>query len=439
MALAIGGAVGLYLFLAWLLGVSPHLGGSVQPALPAADQQKLLADLVKIALGLAAGIGAAFALVVGYRRARTDEAGSHRDDRRLFSSRYQDAADLIGSDKAAVRLAGIYAMARLADDWVEQRQQCIDVLCAYLRLPYEPDPDTGDLGEREVRYSVIALISGHLQPSAEPSWRGRLFDFNGAVFDGGDFRGAQFAGGLVIFSGAEFTGGLVDFSDARFTRGKVEFRGARFTGATVSFHGARITGGMVDFAGARFTRGTAHFDRAQLTGGTLNFSGAKFTGATVQFRGAEFAGCEVWFDNAVLTAGTLAFQRARFTPDPEFPWNVLAFADMRFTGGTVDFRRAEFAGGSVDFPNAKFTGSSVDFRQAAFTGGVVDFGRGSSPRDDFRGAEFAGGTMDFDEVVLYDGGVDFSDTTPGPDSATRLLNLPAASDPHLTLPSWLAS
>jgi hypothetical protein len=74
-------------------------------------------------------VGAAFALVIGYRRARVEEAGAHRDDRRLFSTRYQDAADLIGHDQAAVRLAGIYAMARLADDWVEQRQQCIDVLC----------------------------------------------------------------------------------------------------------------------------------------------------------------------------------------------------------------------------------------------------------------------------------------------------------------------
>jgi uncharacterized protein YjbI with pentapeptide repeats len=434
VALAIGGAVGLYLFLAWLLGVSPHLSGSVQPALPAADQQKLLADLVKIALGLAAGIGAAFALVVGYRRARTDEAGSHRDDRRLFSSRYQDAADLIGSDKAAVRLAGIYAMARLADDWVEQRQQCIDVLCAYLRLPYDPDPDTGDLGEREVRFSVIALISSRLQPSAEPSWRGRAFDFNGAVFDGGDFRGAQFAGGLVIFSGAEFTGGLVDFSDARFTRGKVEFRGARFTGGTVSFHGARFTGGMVDFAGAKFTHGTINFDRTKLAGGTMNFSDAKFTGATVQYRGAEFAGCDVLFLDAELTGGTLSFHRARFNGDRLFLWSSLAFVAMKFTGGTVDFRHAEFAGGSVDFRGAKISGSAVDFRHAKFTGGFVDFGEGGG----FSGAELAGGTIDFDQVDLFDGGIGLSETTPGPNSATRLLNLPTASD-ALSLPSWLAS
>ena len=30
-------------------------------------------------------------------------------------------------------------MAGLADDWPENRQTCVDVLCGYLRMPYEPD------------------------------------------------------------------------------------------------------------------------------------------------------------------------------------------------------------------------------------------------------------------------------------------------------------
>ena len=31
-------------------------------------------------------------------------------------------------------------MAGLADDWPDHRQMCVDVLCAYLRMPYEPEP-----------------------------------------------------------------------------------------------------------------------------------------------------------------------------------------------------------------------------------------------------------------------------------------------------------
>ena len=46
-----------------------------------------------------------------------------------LAKRYQEAATQLGHDKAAVRLAGVYAMGRLADDWPEERQTCVDVLC----------------------------------------------------------------------------------------------------------------------------------------------------------------------------------------------------------------------------------------------------------------------------------------------------------------------
>src|SRR5271170_7855916 len=60
---------------------------------------------------------------------------------RTLNERFATAAGQLGDDKPpAVRLAGVYSMAGLADDWEENRQTCIDVLCAYLRLPYDPDP-----------------------------------------------------------------------------------------------------------------------------------------------------------------------------------------------------------------------------------------------------------------------------------------------------------
>src|SRR5215472_10073934 len=60
---------------------------------------------------------------------------------RTLNERFATAASQLGSDKPpAVQLAGVYAMAGLADDWQENRQTCVDVLCAYLRMPYEPDP-----------------------------------------------------------------------------------------------------------------------------------------------------------------------------------------------------------------------------------------------------------------------------------------------------------
>jgi hypothetical protein len=63
---------------------------------------------------------------------------------KTWNERFATAAEQLGSDKpAAVRLAGVYGMAGLADDWEANRQTCVDVLCAYLRLPYEPDPGKG--------------------------------------------------------------------------------------------------------------------------------------------------------------------------------------------------------------------------------------------------------------------------------------------------------
>jgi hypothetical protein len=107
-------------------------------------------------------------------------------------------------------------MAGLADDWEEKRQTCVDVLCAYLRMPYEsdPGPDASDQqrlafeAAREVRHTVIRVITAHLQEQAAVSWQGLNFDFTGVVFDGGDFAGAQFSGGTVWFRSARFSGGV---------------------------------------------------------------------------------------------------------------------------------------------------------------------------------------------------------------------------------------
>src|ERR1700691_5090944 len=91
---------------------------------------------------------------------------------RDLNERFATAAEQLGDDKPpAVRLAGVYAMAGLADDWEANRQTCVDVLCAYLRMPYEPDPGKDSPAPeqlafqaiREVRHTVIRVITAHLK------------------------------------------------------------------------------------------------------------------------------------------------------------------------------------------------------------------------------------------------------------------------------------
>ena len=92
---------------------------------------------------------------------------------RTFNERFATAAAQVGSDKPpAVRLAGVYAMAGLADDWEENRQTCVDVLCGYIRMPYSPEPgkdapEPERVSFRADRESLPDRHQGHHRTSQE--------------------------------------------------------------------------------------------------------------------------------------------------------------------------------------------------------------------------------------------------------------------------------
>ncbi|MEV5676525.1 pentapeptide repeat-containing protein [Streptomyces sp. NPDC052179] len=229
---------------------------------------KTLFDLVKLSFGVVAGAGALVALVVAYRRQCVDEAGAHREATRLHTERFSQAVDKLGSDSPAVRLGGVHALAGLADDAPDNnlRQTCIDVLCAYLQLPYTPDPGNDPthqdehhhyLALRKVRHTILRLISDHYQRPREThrSWQGCDFDLDGVTIDCDmDFSGATFSDGLVSFGGATFSDGLVSFGGATFSGGMVFFGGAAFSSETVYFDDltdrATFSGARVSFRNA---------------------------------------------------------------------------------------------------------------------------------------------------------------------------------------------
>ena len=279
-------------------------------------------DAMKIVLSIVAGIGGVVALTVAYRRQYLgetaefrEEAKESRENTKLHNERFVKAAELLGSYQAAVRLAGVYATAALADDWRDGRQTCIDVLCAYLRMPYTPpaDADESNSGistthripdllagcwrsarpgvrldtdewrarrqERQVRHTVIRVIKDHVRPLiyGQKSWYEQNFDFTGAVFDGADFNGARFSGN-VRFSGAQFYG-VVDFSEAQFV-GSVDFSRARFPSGAVSFFRARFNA-HVRFDEAHFCGSTVDFRETDIVLGSIDFRSAHFASGTV--------------------------------------------------------------------------------------------------------------------------------------------------------------
>ncbi|MFE9607540.1 pentapeptide repeat-containing protein [Streptomyces sp. NPDC006012] len=276
---------------------------------------RMLFDLVKLSFGVVAGAGALVALVVAYRRQRVDEDGALREATRLHTERFTTAVGQLGNESAAVRLGGVHALAGLADDAPTSalRQTCIDVLCAYLRLPYTAEADVpadeaearhAYLSMREVRHTVIRLVRDHLrlEPEHQHSWRGHDFDFTGVTFDGGDFSLAVFSGGRVRFAEARFDGGTVDFALVRFSGALVDFTGARVTGGTVDFSRATFELGEVDFTGAVFSGGAVRFDQVVFASGHVDFAGVSFAGSAVGFDEATFSGGAVDFGGATGTA-----------------------------------------------------------------------------------------------------------------------------------------
>lgn len=153
-AIIIGGAVLVVLGvgLAILLMVTPGDGKH-------ADQL----DAIKTAGTIVVGTGGAAALWLAARRQRTTEialnheaprpAGHRRANQhtvfdaeaRRITDLYGKAVEQIGSDKPAVRLAGFYALERLAQDNIGQRQTIVNVLCAYLRMPSETSVEEGEV------------------------------------------------------------------------------------------------------------------------------------------------------------------------------------------------------------------------------------------------------------------------------------------------------
>ena len=408
--------------------------------------------ILQLVFASVAGAGALVALIMAYRRQKIAEGDSVNDRTRVFNERFTTIAAQLGDDHPAVRLAGVHAMAGLADDWKSNRQTCVDVLCAYLRMPYEPDPGEkapaperlAFRADREVRRTVVRVITAHLNGGATVSWRGLNFDFTGVVFDGGSFRGAEFSGGLVDFTSAEFSGGSVDLG-MKFSGGTVRFGRAKFSGGMMAFTYAEFSGGQVDFTSAEFSGGWVDFTSAKFRGSQVRFGGAKFSGGLVRFAGAEFSGGQVDFGDVVsgakFSGAQVDFGGAEFSGaqvgfgdvfggdgGAEFSGGLVRFGGAKFSGGTVDFTSAKFCGGQVDFGGAKFSGARVRFGRAEFSGGLVrfagaefssgtvDFGdvlsgaKFSGAQVDFGGAEFSGARVDFGGGVLG-GGAEFSGGT----------------------------
>ena len=293
-------AIGAFLVATWWLG-------RVLPWQLKLDSETQAESIVKIALTLVGGVGAVAYLVIKYQEQQQAGRAEKREKDRIVDTKMQDAINQLGSDKASTRIAGVYALADIADTYRGgYRQRVVDILCGYLRsdretYPLGEDgkpatglPRSGD-ADKAVESTILSMFVAHLkkgprdengdvtlrqQVRNDQLWCDCSFDLHGATFHE-DVRliGTTFEHGLN-FQGTKFERGA-NFSGAHFTGG-ASFSGAHFTGGA-DFLMADFTGGA-NFSGAHFTGG-ADFGGADLDG--ANFSGAHFTGGA-NFVMAEF-------------------------------------------------------------------------------------------------------------------------------------------------------
>lgn len=242
---------------------------------------------------------AAEALQLANKQHALDVDRRHDDAIRELHSRYARGAEQLAHAEVAVRLAGVYATAALADDWGvhgkdDQRQACVDLLCSYYRIPAK-DPDRDDR-DSEVRAAVWATITArsHIECSRHRSWSDLRHDLQklshapGVLYDlllneDGrlDFYASKFTVGLLI-NGGEIAGGTLNLQD-------IESNG------DVSIHMLDVTNGAIYASYAKQS------DAKEFAFEGCHFAGGRITigqGVTrVLFIKCSFSGTDLTFSS----------------------------------------------------------------------------------------------------------------------------------------------
>ena len=353
------------------------------------------ADVLNLGLAVIAGIGGIGAFAIAYCKQRTVEqdrtriqAAELRENTKLFNERFGAAAAQLATAEPTVRLAGVHALAGLADDWDAGRQTCINVLCGYLRMPYTPpealpaDPSPEQVEthrrateDRQVRRAIMDTIGDHLrvEPIEGTTWHGHHFDLTGATLDAGDLHGIRLSTGTVLdFTGARFPSGIIDFRGAEPAGGTIDLTGVALTDSTIDLTGVALTNSTIDLTGADLTNSTIHLGWAKLLDGTITGHQAELTGSTIDLSGTALFDGIIDFGEATLTGSTIDFSRAELFD------GIIDFGEATLTNSTIHFFRAVLAATRLDFRQLGF-GGTVDLRGLKLRGylanGTVRFNR----------------------------------------------------------------
>ena len=187
-----------------------------------------------------------------------------REQERGLRARFTTSAAQLADPSPTVRLAGVFSLVSLADDWedfgnIDERNVCVELLRSYVIAPQvQPSPGSGDAAPfLEVRAQIARTLHNRQSRSVGTGGRwwmptGRTLlhrarlegvDFSGADLKSADLTGANLTGASL--TSANLTGSnlhsvylvnanLIDtiLTGVLLTGGYVE--GANFTGADVT-------------------------------------------------------------------------------------------------------------------------------------------------------------------------------------------------------------
>ena len=232
----------------------------------------------------------------------------------LLNERYQKATEMLGCEVLSVRLGGIYALQRLAEEWPKQYQvQIMRLFCAFVRLPtkdpsFKSEQEENQKGRiPEIRQDVevvLEAICSRLESRIvlERDANFRL-DFRSADLHGTQLLNANLSNAMfhhsnlsgANFANADLTDSFLHFTDLS----RAQFHNVNFTRTRLWF--ADLSGAMLqdaDLSGVDFSNAKLH--------GT-NFRRANLSKANFQYATATKA----WFESANLSGA--GFLRADLT------------------------------------------------------------------------------------------------------------------------------
>ena len=198
-------------------------------------------------------LGSIVALGLAVWRSYVAQQQLNYQQRSLLNDRYQRAAEMLGNEAMPVRLGGIDALTRLAEEQPQNYHvQVMSLFCAFVRHPPRPSmaADDGNVTEdvRAILRSMQWRNSTLVKIEKEADYR---INLRGALLYGANLKGAIMSKALL--SGTDLT--------------RANLISAKLDGANLD--GANLTEAQLGLANFRDARLGADLSRADLTGAIL--------------------------------------------------------------------------------------------------------------------------------------------------------------------------